>query len=254
MNRDNWRKRGKKISRLKITIYISASIFFIAFLVIGIVLRANISTYWSVWITVITAVATIAQATFLLLTLDAETVTKRFEFIEEYNFHFLTSPGFQEVEQKLEACYQASKEYGKTKADCEGLREICYNIFQMKPEDKKYNKQRDEETAKHYQNIINYLAYLESFVPLIIYNRIKMEEVDDLYGYRYFIAMNNPVLQDMELFPDRDYYNGCFSVYERWRVFRMNKQSLQEKMPMDGFDLLKRWESYKESNGINRDD
>ena len=60
---------------------------------------------------------------------------KRFEFVEEYNFHFLSNSDLSLVERKLESCYQ---EYKKIDEECHGLweneqetqfRKHCDEIF-----------------------------------------------------------------------------------------------------------------------------
>ena len=35
-------------------------------------------------------------------------------------------------------------------------------------------------------------------------------------SYRYFIAVNNPIVQKLELLEYTDYYMGCFAIYDEW--------------------------------------
>ena len=37
--------------------------------------------------------------------------------------------------------------------------------------------------------------------------------VDDLFSYRFFLAMNNKEVQEFELGPEAEYYRGCFKLY-----------------------------------------
>lgn len=46
-------------------------------------------------------------------------------------------------------------------------------------------------------------------------------------AYRYFIAVNNPIVQKYELIPYKDYYQGCFKLYEKW-----SKELGEDKVPM----------------------
>ena len=39
--------------------------------------------------------------------------------------------------------------------------------------------------------------------------------------HRFFIAMNNPIVQKLELIPYADYYRGCFKLYKYWRKYRI---------------------------------
>lgn len=40
-------------------------------------------------------------------------------------------------------------------------------------------------------------------------------------AYRFFLAMNNPELQEDQLFRYPDYFRGCFKLYERWKEYRI---------------------------------
>lgn len=154
---------------------------------------------------------------------------KRFEYIAEYNHNFLTNPEFINVERKLETCNQIYQninqngESGWTDDEKSCFMKACDEIFHTKDymfsDDEKDLHSRigkDHCISREYQEIINYLVYLESFVPLLIHKQIKISEIDDLFGYRYFIAMNNPVLQQNELFKEYTYYRGCWKIYDEW--------------------------------------
>ena len=48
-------------------------------------------------------------------------------------------------------------------------------------------------------------------------------------SYRYFIAMNNPVVQELELCQYPDFYKGCFEIYEDW-VKELEDQEIEIPM------------------------
>ena len=50
-------------------------------------------------------------------------------------------------------------------------------------------------------------------------------------AYRYFIAVNNPVVQELELIPYKDYYQGIIKVFKDWKV---------DKMPMEKYRMYSR--------------
>lgn len=116
---------------------------------------------------------------------------KEAEFLMDYNFSFLTEDKFVKMERRLEL-------------DMKGTAPL--------------NLTDDEK-----QDLVDYLVYLESLAPLIRSKLVRLEMVDDLFGYRYFIAVNNPVVQESELFPDAEYYRGCFSVYQMWSDYRTTR-------------------------------
>ena len=45
---------------------------------------------------------------------------------------------------------------------------------------------------------------------------LRISAVNDLMAYRFFIAVNNPVAQELELKPFKDYYKGIFKLYPVW--------------------------------------
>ncbi len=90
-------------------------------------------------------------------------------------------------------------------------------------------------TDENRQTFINYLVYLESVAPLILTDVLKLSHVDDLFAYRFFLAMNNPEVQRDQLFQYPDYYRGCFKLYDKWKKYRVDNAFpiLQEETGLD---------------------
>lgn len=95
-------------------------------------------------------------------------------------------------------------------------------------------------TEDNLQSYINYLVYMEGFAPLIMKGILSLDVIDNLLAYRFFIAVNNPVLQKNQLFPYADYYKGCFMLYKKWKQYRLNKG---EAIPLIEYSLDK-WEFF----------
>jgi len=91
------------------------------------------------------------------------------------------------------------------------------------------------------QLFINYLVYLEGLAPLILRDVLQLEHVDDLFAYRFFLAMNNPEVQKDQLFVFPEYYRGCFKLYEKWKRYRRgnHRAILMEETSLD------KWEHYE---------
>lgn len=188
----------------------------------------------------------------VILTLRADHRIKVAEFIAEYNLTFLTAPQFTEVERKLEGCNDAYRKFILNRVENgETLfEEYCDKVFgtkhyQFENEYMHRKYAQNGETTPHYQSIVNYLVYLESFATLITQRRVKIKEVDDLFGYRFFIAVNNPVLQQNELLPYKQFYKGIYKAYIRWvRYYRRRNRCLCKKAhitePMSQFALSKK--------------
>lgn len=111
------------------------------------------------------------------------------QFLLEYNQAFIQDEKMCEVEHRLEQWMEGT------------LKDPLIN---------EENRQR----------FINYLVYLEGLAPLIFRNILTLEHIDDLMAYRFFLATNNPVLQEDQLFRYAEYYRGCFKLYTIWKSYR----------------------------------
>lgn len=49
------------------------------------------------------------------------------------------------------------------------------------------------------QSLVNYLVHLEGVATLVNTGVLRLKTINDLMAYRYFIAVNNPVVQELEL-------------------------------------------------------
>jgi ribosomal protein S18 acetylase RimI-like enzyme len=113
-------------------------------------------------------------------------------FILQYNQSFIQDPNMGEVESLLEK-----------------------NAF--------YNLPAPIITDENRQKFVNYLVYLEGLTPVILNGVMSLEHIDNLMAYRFFLAVNNPELQEKELSPFADYYRGCFKLYHEWTEFRKTR-------------------------------
>lgn len=99
---------------------------------------------------------------------------------------------------------------------------------------------------KNHQRFINYLVYLEGLAPLIFRDILKLEHIDDLMAYRFFLALNNPELQEDQLFRYPEYYRGCFKLYAMWKSYR-KKGGHINPLPEYSLDFWPEFELYSES-------
>lgn len=132
---------------------------------------------------------------------DSEIEKKEIEqasFILEYNRSFIENTDMACVERYLENY----------------INDVGQGRFELE------NKNRNDR-----QKLINYLVYLEGLSSCILGGVLDLESVDNLFAYRYFLAMNNPIVQKIELLPFGDYYRGCFKLYDLWYKYRKLKWS-----------------------------
>ena len=96
-------------------------------------------------------------------------------------------------------------------------------------------------TDENIQLFINYLVYLEGLVPLVLKDILRLESIDDLMGYRYFLLVNHPEVQEKCLYKYPEYYRGCFKIYRKWRDYQVNeahKKILQAETELDRADKI----------------
>ena len=160
--------------------------------------------------TVATIIAIIAAVAFWLEYHENKLLNEA-QFIMELNEQFLGNSNLSDVEWELEKYYNRFRKGS--------LSEEYYKGFEM---------QFDIEKRER-QYLVNYLVHLEGIAALIKNGVIHLHAIDDLMSYRYFIAVNNPIVQKLELLEYPDYYKGCFSIYSDW-VTELNTQNVTVPM------------------------
>lgn len=144
----------------------------------------SLITEWGeVWVGLISAMLIVWQ-------LSRETSVEEAQFITEYNRSFVENEHMTDIERYLE-CQMSG-------AESEELL-----LF-----------------TKERQHLVNYLVYLEGFSSCLLKKRIRFSDVDDLFAYRFFLALNHPEVQSIDLLPCACYYRSCYQVYDRWLEFR----------------------------------
>ena len=138
------------------------------------------------------------------------------QFIMDLNDQFITDDKMSKVEHELEKFYAKVKDKKENEVDLRRLRDL-------------YSIDKDER-----QFLVNYLVHLEGIATLVNNGVLRISTITDLMAYRYFIAVNNPVVQELELIPYRDFYQGIFRVFGDW------SKKVKDKMPMEKYSLGKK--------------
>lgn len=90
----------------------------------------------------------------------------------------------------------------------------------------------------------NCLDFFEPVYVLIKSNAITMAQIDDLFCYRFFALVNNPIVQDCVIRPYHLYYSNIAKLHKEWTRFII-RSSKNKKVPYFETDLSKKpW--YKE--------
>ena len=87
--------------------------------------------------------------------------------------------------------------------------------------------------------------HLEGIAAIINNGVLHLDVIDDLMAYRYFIAVNNPVVHKLELLEYANFYQGCFNVYKRWKKVLEKQKS---EIPMIENDLVVAYQKFKDNN------
>ena len=164
--------------------------------------------------TVTVVLAIIAAVAFWLEFRSSERLNEA-KFIMDLNNQFISNPELTKVEYILEQYYKA---YAATESEEERKKLSLGEKFDMDGKDR--------------QSIVNYLVHLEGIATLVNSRVLHLNVIDDLMTYRYFIAVNNPIIQEQELLAYPNYYKGCIGIYKKWaRV--LEKQKIEIPMSDD---------------------
>lgn len=91
--------------------------------------------------------------------------------------------------------------------------------------------------------VVQYLVWLKTLSSLINRRMIKISAIDDLFSYKFFVAVNNPQIQQMELLPYKTAYLGIFKAHKAWKKYR-ERHGLEiynfdtDLSKADGYELL----------------
>ena len=123
------------------------------------------------------------------------------EFIITLNQNFTTNQDIREV-------------YGKIEANRNGLEDPF----------------TDEDAVK----IVHYLTFFETINYLIKRKVLNFDMIDNIFAYRFFVAVHNRHIQSRELVKDDRYYRNIYSLHKSWNEYR-KKNNIE--IPHEQFSL-----------------
>lgn len=68
--------------------------------------------------------------------------------------------------------------------------------------------------------VAQYCTFFENLYLLYRNDIAAIEDLDDLFGYRFFIFVNNPYIQENYILPTSSSYIQIFKLYEAWTTYR----------------------------------
>lgn len=156
---------------------------------------------------------------------ERESKIQQSTFIKDFNQAFITNPDMMYVERVLEGYYGAFRDFVDKN----------HNVPTQEEMEEQNDKLRDlfkQSGTYSRQRLINYLVYLEGLATVISNEAMDIENIDSLLGYRFFIAVNNPVVQELELNRFENDYRGIHTLGQEWvdhRRDRFNELSKEER-------------------------
>ncbi len=68
--------------------------------------------------------------------------------------------------------------------------------------------------------ISNYLTFFETFELLVERGTLSLEMLNDLFGYRFFLAVHNPYVQKAKLVKSPDNFRNIYILERKWIDYR----------------------------------
>ncbi len=134
--------------------------------------------------------------------------------------------------------------------------EFLANLNQMFVENEDYKKaytlfeSYDFESCPDLEldniDISNYLTFFEVFQLLIDRNTLSIDMFDDLFGYRFFIAVHNPYVQKQKLVKLPNNFRNLYRLERDWIKYRTkngrtvfhDEYSLDKQLSKEAYEKL----------------
>ena len=143
------------------------------------------------------------------------TAVNKCSFITKYNQVYVDNKNLTDVVSELEKYYDVFIQYCENKNnDKDGWLEKLEDAYHV------LEKKLGELGSKERQKYVNYLEYLDGFATVVHLGAMDVGDFDTLMGYRFFLAINNPVIQELELKPFAKHYKEIFVLFRDWQKYR----------------------------------
>jgi len=86
------------------------------------------------------------------------------------------------------------------------------------------------------RGVKTYLRWIRDIVNLVNRKVVSLPAIDSPLGYKFFIIVNNPHVQEMEINKYSEYYYPFYECYKKWREYRIKNK---EPIPNEKYELSK---------------
>ena len=146
------------------------------------------------------AVATLIGSLLIIYQLGAERNVNCAQMLSDLNFRFIENERFMLMYREFEKAYKDP-------------------TYDLDIDNSDPNKIHDED-------LMAYFTFYESLNEFINHNVMTIEQMNDLFGDRFFKFVHNRDVQERELFAEPSSYVNIFELYGRWMDYR---QKCEEK-------------------------
>ena len=98
-----------------------------------------------------------------------------------------------------------------------------YEILEKCDDEKNYDASLWKDVSS--VEIAQYCTFFENLFLLYRHHIASIDDLDDLFGYRFFIFVNNPYIQEKYIFPTSSSYAEIFELYKVWIKHRRQENN-----------------------------
>ena len=117
----------------------------------------------------------------------------------------------------------------------------------------------DEEVWENVEDadVQFFCTFFENLSLLVKHKIARIKDLDDLFGYRFFLFMNNPHVQEKYLLTTSSSFANLFELYTEWIAYRDEENKVKEVRPIVGKEYRFTKEYMKEKmylvdNGVEK--
>lgn len=161
--------------------------FVLVFLLVVIVSILVVVIADEIYITIISTISTLIGIAGLLISFKLERNISEASFIFELYKTFRENGNIKNISDKLDA-YYIGKEVTIDENDRSG--------------------------------IVDYLTFFEMLGSMEQRGAVSVASIDPLFGYDFFVAVNNPLIKEIEFEKYKEYYVQTYALLKKWEKYR----------------------------------
>ena len=222
----------KDINKRKLMVLVIALVFLLIIMTSSTLLRNYFFNSYdgvSLWITLLEVIGVLGTIIIAVMQLRDSKEISRATFIVELNRTFVENSDYTEIYNALQNCLDRKCDYCKEEG-CDPTH--CEIHFEK-------------------SKISNYLTFFETIYILYKKEVISFDIIDDLFAYRFFLAVHSRLIQQEKLIPQPYNFKNIFLLENEWIDYRIKhgKHTREEYE-----EACKTYRKALESNGEQPDE